>query len=124
MLLFEEEIDAVYLSLNNLECLQPCLELRILVDKRKRKQTSPVDWMLRRKPFWVPKPSVKWDIEWDREDDYSGVLKDHFNTFRNLGRQAVERIPDKALQRAGQVLFGKGRTKLASGSVGMDLGPV
>ena len=32
----------------------------------------------------------------------------------------VERIPDKALQRAGQVLFGKGRTKLASGSVGMD----
>ena len=29
--------------------------------------------------------SLSGDIEWDREDDYSSVLKDHFNIFLELG---------------------------------------
>ena len=65
--------------------------------------------------------SLSGDVEWDREDDYSGVIRDHLDNFPGTwDDKLLERVPDKALKRAGQVLFGKGRTKLASGSVGMD----
>ncbi len=65
--------------------------------------------------------SLKGELEWDRQDDYSDLLRDHFDNFPGTwDDRLVDKIPDKALQRAGQVLFGKGKTKLASGSVGVD----
>lgn len=65
--------------------------------------------------------SLRGELEWDRRDDYSDVLRDHFDNFPGQwDDRLLERIPDRALQRAGQVLFGKGRTKLASGTLGVD----
>ena len=65
--------------------------------------------------------SLRGELEWDRRDDYSDVLRDHFDNFPGQwDDRLLERVPDRALQRAGQVLFGKGRTKLASGTLGVD----
>ena len=59
-------------------------------------------------------------LVWERKNDYSDVLRDHFSNFGTWDDQLVDKIPDQWINKGSKLLFGSGRTRLATGSVGAD----
>ncbi|MEC8381720.1 MAG: hypothetical protein VXZ96_15430 [Myxococcota bacterium] len=60
-------------------------------------------------------------LVWERKNDYSDVLRDHFSNFPGTwDDNLVDKIPEPWLNKGSRLLFGSGRTRLATGSVGAD----
>ena len=60
-------------------------------------------------------------VTWDRKESYTDVLRDHFDNFPGTwDDKVVEKIPDSWMQKGSDFLFGKGKTRLVTGSAGVD----
>ena len=60
-------------------------------------------------------------VTWDRKSSYTDVLRDHFDNFPGTwDDQLVDKIPESWMQKGSDFLFGKGKTRLVTGSAGVD----